>query len=1612
MKKIFFFDTEVQASSGKVLDIGGVDVAGHTFHSNAIPELLEIFSQQEYICGHNIIYHDIPYVQKSVGKDLSGTKVVDTLFLSPLLFPAKPYHSLLKDDKLQTEELNNPVNDAIKARDLFYDEISAFNRMDEDFKQIYHALLKDRKEFASFFDFVGYAPFTDNLSRLIRKRFTDKICASVPLDNTIQTDPLGLAYSLAIIDTDSRNSITPPWVLKNYPEVERIMYLLRNNPCVEGCTYCNKALDVKLGLKRFFGYPDYRTFDGKALQEEAVTAAIHNKSILAVFPTGGGKSIAFQVPALMNGESVRGLTVIISPLQSLMKDQVDNLEKINITEAVTINGLLDPIERAKSFERVENGSASILYISPESLRSKSIERLLLGRNVVRFVIDEAHCFSSWGQDFRVDYLYIGDFIKMLQEKKNLETGIPVSCFTATAKPNVIQDIKDYFQAKLGLSLESFNASVSRTNLSYKVIPKDNEEDKYNTLRNLIDGKNCPTIIYVSRTKKAFQIAERLSNDGYSARAYHGKMDKQEKSENQDAFIEGDIQIMVATSAFGMGVDKKDVGLVIHYELSDSLENYVQESGRAGRDTNITADCYALYNEDDLSKHFVLLNQTKLNIREIQQIWKAVKDITRFKDTVSNSALEIARKAGWDDNVVEIETRVSTAISALEEAGYLRRGQNMPRVYANGILSKNAHEAIEKINLSEKFNDKQKQHAVRIIKKLLSSKSRKQTTDEAAESRIDYISDHLGIKREEVINVVNILREEKILADSKDLTAYIGRGTKKNRSMTILESTSDIERFLASEFDLEKKAFHIKELNEMADERGCKSVSPNKIKTIINIWTIKNWIKREQHDYSKNHFSIQSNYSRTELMERLEKRHELARFIIDSLYQKSEDIISDTDKEKVLVEFSVHGLKSEYENHNRLFKSHIDVDDIEDALFYLSRIDAIHIEGGFLVVYNRLTIERLEKDNRIKYKVEDYEKLHRFYENKIQQIHIVGEYAQKMIADYKGALQFVEDYFQLNYASFLNKYFKGSRQNEIKRNITPAKFRKLFGALSPAQLSIIKDNSSQHIAVAAGPGSGKTRVLVHKLASLLLMEDVKHEQLLMVTFSRAAATEFKTRLFELIHNAALYIEIKTFHSYCFDLLGRVGSLEKSQTVIKDAVDKIKSGDIEANHITKTVLVIDEAQDMDKHEFELIKTLMEHNEEMRVIAVGDDDQNIYEFRGASSEHLERFISEQKAKKVELVENYRSKANLVSFTNQFVEQINHRLKQTPIVPKQKDNGLVRVVKYSSSNLIAPLVKEILSTDLTGSTCVLTHRNDDALQITGLLIKGGLPAKLIQSNDGFSLYDLLEVRFFIEQLGVDQDQYIIDESTWKNAKRKLWDTYRDSSNIETCINIIKDFDASHPKKKYRADFEMFVKESKLEDFTKTMGETINVSTIHKAKGKEFDNVFLMLDGYNLDSDEKKRQIYVAMTRAKQNLVVHLNSDFLDNLSCEDIQKEFDYNAYQPSDLLVLQLSHKDVWLDFFITRQHLLCDLKSGDQLNVDIDGCYDEMGNCLVKFSGKFKDKIHEYGNKGFRIKDCQINYMVYWYKEEIGTEAKIVLPELLFQKSEQIPSENPTTSLNMS
>ena len=302
------------------------------------------------------------------------------------------------------------------------------------------------------------------------------------------------------------------------------------------------------------------------------------------------------------------------------------------------------------------------------------------------------------------------------------------------------------------------------------------------------------------------MAEKLSRDGYKALPFNGRMDADEKIANQDAFMSDQVRIIVATSAFGMGVDKKDVGLVVHYDISDSLENYVQEAGRAGRDPDLQARCFVLYADSDLDKHFLLLNQTKLSISEIQQVWKAVKDMTKQRARTCCSALEIARKAGWDDSVSDIETRVRTALSALEQAGYLERGNNVPQVFATGITVKNVDEARRRITESVLFEKEDIEKAVRIIKSLISQKHIAKAQDDLAESRVDYLADILGLTKNEVVSVVERMRQEGILADTKDISAYLNdAGESEHKSRRLLEQFAILERYILNNRAI-RKAF--------------------------------------------------------------------------------------------------------------------------------------------------------------------------------------------------------------------------------------------------------------------------------------------------------------------------------------------------------------------------------------------------------------------------------------------------------------------------------------------------------------------------------------------------------------------------------------------------------------------------------------------------------------------------------------------------------------------------------------------------------------------------------------------------------------------------------------
>lgn len=1497
------------------------------------------------------------------------------------------------------EQMNNPVNDCEKACDLLMDEIAKWKALPVAQRFIYATLLRDVPEFAGFLAMVD-AEVCDETTLVehIHTAYDGRICRHADLAAIIEQQPVELAFALALISTTERNSITPPWVLHNYPNVENVVHRLRHTRCAEGCDYCRTYLDAHYNLKYFFGYDQFRTYEGEPLQENAVKAAVDSKSLLAIFPTGGGKSLTFQLPALMEARSVHGITVVISPLQSLMKDQVDNLAERGITDAVTINGLLDPISRSLAIERVQNGDASLLYIAPEMLRSKTIEKILMARHVVRFVVDEAHCFSSWGQDFRVDYLYIGKFISEYQKRKQLQRPIPVSCFTATAKQKVVQDICDYFKQTLNLDLQLFASSASRTNLRYSVIHAETDEDKYMKLRSLIAESDCPTIVYVSRTKRTKMLAEKLTRDGYKALPFNGRMDSDEKIANQEAFMSDNVRIIVATSAFGMGVDKSDVGLVVHYDISDSLENYVQEAGRAGRNPHLQAKCFVLYNDNDLDKHFILLNQTKLSISEIQQVWKAVKDMTRQRMQTCCSALEIARKAGWDDSVTDIETRVRTAIAALEQAGYLERGNNVPHVYATGITVKSMDEARKRITSSLLFHNEEVEKAVRIIKSLISQKHIAKAQDAEAESRVDYLADILGLTKSEVVSAVERMRQEGILADTKDVSAYLNdTGESENRSRLLLRRFTRLERYILDHITDGALRISCKQLNDDAQKNGITTATEKDIRTLLYFLTVKGYTRKKEDAAHNIELTRQADMQST--IKRFEKRLNICTFAVEWLYRQAQNTTLEESK-KNGVQFSVVELLNDLKAQGQTFFESLDdlqLEDVEESLLYLSKIGALKLEGGFLVLYNAMNIRRL-KDNKLRYKQEDYRMLNEFYRQKIQQVHIVGEYANLMVRDYDAALQYVHDYFQMDYKAFVQKYFKGERVEQIERNITSKKYEQLFNQLSKKQMQIISDKESRVIVVAAGPGSGKTRVLVHKLASLLLLEDVKHEQLLMLTFSRAAATEFKQRLMGLIGNAAHFVEIKTFHSYAFDLLGRIGNLEDAKDVVGRAARMISEGEVEPNRIGKTVLVVDEAQDMSSEEFALVRALMSVNEEMRVIAVGDDDQNIYEFRGSDSNYMRQLLADDKSTFVEMTENYRSTQHVVAFANAFVKGIHNRMKQTPILSMSKDEGTVVVTHHASHIMFQRVVSDLLRQRNSGTISVLTHTNEEAVILVALLRKHGLRSKLIQSMDGFRFWNMAEVRLFLKYIERDTHTPIVTDEVWNEAKRKTFQAYATSSSLPYLKRCIELFEKIN-KAKYLTDFKELVFESTTEDFCDTSDADVVVSTIHKSKGCEFDDVYMLVSQPQHVTDSEMRSYYVGMTRARKRLFIYTNSTLFDRLPADIHQ--VDQTPYVFPDEVMLQLSHKDVNLGFFKSRKKEILSLRSGEKLCFANNLLYvPNNQQPVAQLSQKMQAELAQWALKGYLVSSATIRFVVAWKPKDAPKDEKehaVLLLDLELKKT---------------
>ncbi|MGI8859099.1 MAG: RecQ family ATP-dependent DNA helicase [Rubrobacteraceae bacterium] len=402
-------------------------------------------------------------------------------------------------------------------------------------------------------------------------------------------------------------------------------------------------------LKEIFGFDAFRPG-----QEEAIQAVLDGRDTLAVMPTGGGKSLCYQIPALMQ----ESLTVIVSPLISLMKDQVDSLLQSAVTDAATLHSGLSPEERWEVERKVRAGEIKMLYVAPERLRSLEFVLALRRAGVGLFVVDEAHCISEWGHNFRPDYLFLPRVVKDLGSP-------PVLALTATATPRVREDILRSLAMR---SPEVVVTSFNRPNLTYRVVEAKKKESKLPLILDVIRRSPPPGIVYATTRKECEELAAGLRRSGVEAGHYHAGMGAAERSDVQERFMTDDLPVVVATIAFGMGVDKPNVRFVVHSSVPGSLPAYIQESGRAGRDGE-PSECVVLFRSADLGRRRRLVTVNSAGEDKVGSFFRALAGVANG-GRVNAPFGSLSALGGVEQDAAGIMLR------SLEESGLVARNYDL------------------------------------------------------------------------------------------------------------------------------------------------------------------------------------------------------------------------------------------------------------------------------------------------------------------------------------------------------------------------------------------------------------------------------------------------------------------------------------------------------------------------------------------------------------------------------------------------------------------------------------------------------------------------------------------------------------------------------------------------------------------------------------------------------------------------------------------------------------------------------------------------------------------------------------------------------------------------
>ena len=1554
-------DIEVDPKTNRILRFAAVRPKVKPFEfqcgrgrklTDGLQELDRYASAAQFVVGHNFIAFDRPLIESTCSTlRLLSKPVIDTLWLNPLAFPRNPYHCLVKHyhgGSLVGGNASDPRLDAELALEVLRNQFLEFEKLRDKNPRLlkaFHWLTAGDPEkhgFSPVFSAIRDAPkpsvheAREGIGFVLGNRGCSRQIESMLAGAAHAGWPLAYALSwISVSGGDAKqpsqrfhtvDSVLPSWVRHQFPDTGRLIRRLRDTVCDDSaCSWCQTQYNPTKLLTKWFGFESYRQkpvgADGRPLQEVIVANALAKTSTLGILPTGTGKSVCYQLPALAQYDRTGALTVAISPLVALMADQVGSLKREGIHSCVTVNGMLSLPERHDALEQVRLGSAAILLISPEQLRSPSVSSALLQREIGYWVFDEAHCISKWGHDFRPDYRYAARFIK---EHSSDGEPAPLICLTATANPGVIKDVREHFRVRLGVTLELIDGGATRDNLEFSVI-KANKATKLGKVAELLEaelprGDNSGAIVYCATRSAAKRVAGFLRERGFAASHYHAGLTPEIKKDVQNGFSEGELRVIVATNAFGMGIDKPDIRLVVHVDIPGSLENYLQEAGRAGRDRE-PAKCMLLYEQADIERQFDLSARSRLDRREIVAVLKSIRRLDRrFKrdGEVFATPGEILREETDRDSERGSDTddtRVKIAVAWLEEAALLRRDENRTQVFPSSLKVQTLTDA-NVILESHKLGWGHANQLLKLVEALMNAPA-------DAGISTDELCGLTGFRPARLRKALADMESLGIMSNDIAITIYAHFGVRDS-SARRLDRSARMEADLIGQLrelapDLAEGEFSRLNLRFAAQalrDQGHKSVRPDLVETLIR--GIARDGRNEEdgigsfqvRKINRDHIGIRLQRTWDKLVRTAELRRKGASVVLSALAHAAP--AGERGKD-IQVETTIGCLIGALREDLELASGIKDISKFLDrSLLWLHEQAVVALGRGLTVFRPAMTI-RVSGEGR-GFTESDFEPLRIHYDQKTLQTHIMAEYAERGLKSMSEATSLAEDYFQSGQQDFVEKWLP-KRSAALKRQTTPESWRRIVEKLgNPVQSRIVTDNREQtNVLVLAGPGSGKTRILVHRIAFLVRVRRENPSGILALAYNRHAAKEIRDRLVCLIGDDARGVTIQTCHGLAMRLVGasftkRFGRVLDCDfdRIVSEAASLLRGDSLakdEAESQRETLLrgyrwiLVDEYQDIGKREYELIaavagRSTEDEDSRLSLFAVGDDDQNIYAFTGASVKFIRDFEADYAAKPVYLVENYRSTANIINAANSVIAPAADRMKvghdiivnrmrkrepsggdleQTDIVGRGRVQILKGARNESEQAVIA--MRELqrlagLVPDWDWREAAVIAREWRFLQpVRAYCEARNIPVQSLDS-DLPNIWRLAETQSLIDWLRVCGTKAIgssdllewIDRRPngpwWSLLKEGVDEFTRELGSTETDPGEVGEWFAEWSQGARQRQYGLLL------------------LSAHRAKGLEFKDVVVLDGGWDRiskgeDPDASRRLYYVAMTRAKRSLAL-----------------------------------------------------------------------------------------------------------------------------------------------